>query len=74
MVTQKSGSDISMAASLMSPLAFQSTKSQSRLPKDVPEIPTLTKQQLQETLVYLLEKDCDFLEKIHATYLKNVGC
>lgn len=73
MLKQRSSSDISMAAALMSPLAFQATKTSYRIPKSAPETPTLTKDQLQQTLLYLLEKDSDFLEKIHATYLKNVS-
>ena len=40
----------------MSPMAFKTTKSQSTGPKDTNvEAPTLSKEQLQETLIALLE-------------------
>ena len=40
----------------MSPMAFKTTKSQSTAPKDTNiETPMLTKEQLQETLIALLE-------------------
>ena len=55
-MNQRSGSDINTAAALMSPFAFQSSKTYpSHIPQHVPEPPTLTKEQLQETLMYLLE-------------------
>jgi hypothetical protein len=54
---QRSSTDLSTGATpLMSPMAFKTTKSQSNAPKDTNvETPVLTKEQLQETLIALLE-------------------
>ena len=69
---QRSSSDLS--TSLLSPLVFKTTKSQANAPKDTNvETPVLTKEQLQETLIGLLERDSDFLDKIHSAYLKNIN-
>ena len=69
---QRSSSDLS--TSLLSPLAFKTTRSQANAPKDTNvETSVLTKEQLQETLIGLLERDPDFLDKIHSAYLKNIN-
>ncbi|XP_028398173.1 mRNA-decapping enzyme-like protein [Dendronephthya gigantea] len=65
MTKQGSSTDLSTGATaLMSPMAFKTTKSQSTAPKD-PNVDmiVLTKEQLQETLITLLERDSIFLTR-----------